>query len=79
KITRHCGSVGSTMSENGIHEYFNQANVKWDIIDFLEKCELERFCDKIAMYLKSLEELANNNEDRGRKKRAKQLIALYRK
>ncbi|CAB4439970.1 unnamed protein product [Rhizophagus irregularis] len=50
----------------------------WNIKDFLEGCELKDISDKISIYLKSLEAIANTEE--GQKcKRAKELLARYRK
>jgi len=65
------------MSEKRIHVYFNRKASSWNIKDFLEGCELEDISDKISIYLKSLEAIANTEE--GQKcKRAKELLARYR-
>ncbi|PKY58428.1 hypothetical protein RhiirA4_480333 [Rhizophagus irregularis] len=56
----------------------NQTISSWNIKDFLEGCELKDISDKISIYLKSLEAIANTEE--GQKcKRAKELLARYRK
>ncbi|CAG8709267.1 10684_t:CDS:10 [Cetraspora pellucida] len=65
------------MSEKHIHVYFNRKVSSWDIKDFLDCCELDDISDKISIYLKSLEAIANTEE--GQKcERAKELLARYR-
>jgi len=66
------------MSENQIHVYFNRNFSKWDIKDFLDNCEVVNMSDKINIYIKSLEAIANTKE--GQKcKKAEELLARYRK
>lgn len=65
------------MSDNKIHKYFNRKCSKWNIVDFLNECDLEPFDKKIDDYLKSLQ---NIKAEKGmRRKKANQLLDLYRK
>jgi len=60
-----------------INKYFNHKYSKWNIIGFLNECDLELFDRKIDEYLKSLEKI--NNEKGMRQKKASQLLDRYRK
>ena len=50
----------------------------WSIIDILEACDLEPFDIKIEAYIKSLENIGNQEQDT-RQGRARELLESYRK
>ena len=50
---------------------------EWNILGFLDVCNIEPFRNKIKCYLLSLEDIANTGEGR-RKEKAQQLIRNYR-
>ncbi|CAG8707124.1 13362_t:CDS:2, partial [Racocetra persica] len=62
----------------GIHEYFDRASPKWNILDFLNECEAEQFDQKIGLYIRSLEKVANK-ENGERQQNAHILLEKYRK
>ncbi|CAG8512995.1 15924_t:CDS:2, partial [Dentiscutata heterogama] len=62
---------------NKIHEYFDTAYSQWNIRDFLDKCNLEPFGQKIACYIRSLETIASCETDH-RRERAKELLDRYK-
>jgi len=66
------------MSEIKIQEYFLKDPSNWSIIDFLEACDLEPFDIKIDAYIKSLENIGNQEQDT-RQGRARELLESYRK
>jgi len=66
------------MSEIKIQEYFLKDPSNWSIIDFLEACDLEPFDIKIDAYIKSLENIENQEQDT-RQGRARELLKSYRK
>ncbi|CAG8674551.1 5810_t:CDS:10, partial [Acaulospora morrowiae] len=65
------------MSESKEYEYFDRKSSKWDIIEFLNECDLEPFQKKIDCYLKCLEAIFAN-EHGVRKEKAKKLIDNYK-
>ncbi|CAG8782590.1 23009_t:CDS:2, partial [Racocetra persica] len=62
------------------HEYFNRDSSEWNVLKFLNACNnIETFDKKIDCYLKSLETIANNEqEDTTRQKKAQHLLNRYR-
>src|ERR1043166_871597 len=48
------------MSRN--HEYFERNPEAWNIIDFLNECEIEPYDAKIDKYTKSLKAIANDQQ-----------------
>jgi len=60
-----------------MHEYFNRTFSEWNIIDFLDACDLQDFSQKIGIYLKSLEDISDSNKGR-RGERAKELLNRYK-
>jgi hypothetical protein len=65
------------MSKNQIHKYFDRKYSDWNIIGFLDECDLEPFDRKIDEYLKSLQKI--KEEEGMRKGKASQLLDRYRK
>lgn len=63
---------------SGVHEYFERTFSEWNIEDFLNKCEIERFDIKIDCYLKSLEIIVDYESGK-RKEKATLLLNRYRK
>ncbi|CAG8465387.1 22917_t:CDS:10 [Gigaspora rosea] len=66
------------MSEIKIHEYFLKDPSNWSILGFLGACDLEPFDIKIDVYIKSLENI-DNQEQGARQGRARELLESYRK
>ncbi|RIB30786.1 hypothetical protein C2G38_2308390 [Gigaspora rosea] len=64
------------MSERIIHKYFNRKPSEWNILSFLEECELEQFDSKIDCYIKSLE-CISDLQTGCRNERAKILLENY--
>ncbi|CAB5348871.1 unnamed protein product [Rhizophagus irregularis] len=60
-----------------MHEYFNRTFSEWNIIDFLDACDLQNFSQKVGIYLKSLEDISDSNKGR-RGERAKELLNRYK-
>ncbi|RHZ50407.1 hypothetical protein Glove_499g49 [Diversispora epigaea] len=60
-----------------IHEYFERKASEWNILGFLEECDLEPYLKKIDEYLKCLEIIANTEEDQKREK-AQELLDNYK-
>ncbi|RHZ76201.1 hypothetical protein Glove_202g18 [Diversispora epigaea] len=65
------------MSEIKAHEYFHHDPSKWNVLDFLNACVLEPFDIKIDEYIKSLENIFDQ-EQGTRKERARALLDNYR-
>ena len=61
-----------------IHDYFKRKYTEWDIVEFLEQCDLDTFGKKIECYLVSLEKIADLGDGR-RSLKAKELLDNYRK
>ncbi|GBC12508.2 C2H2-type zinc finger transcription factor [Rhizophagus irregularis DAOM 181602=DAOM 197198] len=74
--TKRFNMSASTTEPKKIHEYFERKTSEWNIIGFLNECNIETFRRKIYCYLKSLENIANTEEGRRRNK-AQQLIKNY--
>ncbi|CAG8709332.1 26634_t:CDS:10 [Dentiscutata erythropus] len=60
-----------------IHKYFDCKCNKWNIVGFLNECDIEPFDKKIDEYLKSLEKI--DRKEGRRQKKAHQLLDRYRK
>ncbi|CAG8451269.1 15324_t:CDS:10 [Cetraspora pellucida] len=60
-----------------MHKYFDCKCNKWNIVGFLNECDIEPFDKKIDEYLKSLEKI--DREEGRRQKKAHQLLDRYRK
>lgn len=65
------------MSESKEYEYFDRKSSKWDIIGFLNECDLEPFQRKIDCYLKCLDTIFES-EHGVRKETAKKLLDNYK-
>ena len=65
------------MSVNKIHEFFNREPENWDILTFLEECNIPLFKQKIESYLTSLEVISNTQKG-PKRERADKLLNLYR-
>ncbi|CAG8503933.1 7059_t:CDS:2 [Scutellospora calospora] len=66
------------MSKFIIPEYFNRSCSRWNVKDFLEEYEdKDDLSEKLGIYLRSLETIADNEEGQ-RSKRAKELLLKYR-
>ncbi|CAG8677465.1 13794_t:CDS:2, partial [Dentiscutata heterogama] len=50
------------MSENQAYEYFNRRHSEWNILGFLNYCDVEPFDIKIDYYLKCLETMVNREQ-----------------
>ncbi|CAG8562152.1 3022_t:CDS:10 [Ambispora gerdemannii] len=50
------------MSENQAYEYFNRRHSEWNILGFLNYCDVEPFGIKIDYYLKCLETMVNREQ-----------------
>ncbi|CAG8688899.1 13435_t:CDS:10, partial [Cetraspora pellucida] len=61
-----------------IHEYFVRVSSKWKLLDFLNECDAEQFDQKIGLYLRSLEKIANKEKGE-RQQKATILLEKYRK
>ncbi|CAG8559811.1 9886_t:CDS:2, partial [Ambispora leptoticha] len=59
------------------HKYFDRKCSEWNILEFLDECELEPFGKKIECYLTSLEVIANCGTDR-RRQLAQLLLDQYK-
>ncbi|CAG8652257.1 1218_t:CDS:2 [Gigaspora margarita] len=59
------------------HKYFDRDSSNWNILDFLNACDVEPFDNKIDVYLKSLENIFDQEEDTRREK-ARALLDQYR-
>ncbi|KAF0462686.1 hypothetical protein F8M41_000241 [Gigaspora margarita] len=62
-----------------VHKYFKRKSAKWQIVDFLNKCEETSFKRKIDIYTKSLEFIVAYNTKKKRRERAQTLLDRYRK
>ena len=58
--------------------YFLKDSSNWSILGFLEACDIEPFDIKMDAYIKSLENI-DNQEQGTRQGRAKELLESYRK
>ncbi|CAG8600442.1 2437_t:CDS:2 [Diversispora eburnea] len=67
----------STSTASTIHEYFERKASEWNIIDFLEECDLEPYTKKIEEYLKCLETIVNTEKDQ-RHEKAQELLDNYK-
>src|SRR4051812_45381424 len=65
------------MSGNWVHEYFDRKSSEWNIISFLEECDVESFTNKIGYYLTSLESIIDK-KDGNRSIRARELHDRYK-
>lgn len=61
-----------------IHEYFDKKSADWNIMGFLDECTEKSYQLKINLYLKSLENIINN-EQGSREKKAQLLYNKYKK
>ncbi|CAG8785860.1 3840_t:CDS:2, partial [Cetraspora pellucida] len=61
-----------------VHKYFERKASEWNIVGFLNECEIEPFERKIESYITSLEHIANNEKNRWREV-AQSLIDKYKK
>ncbi|GET55954.1 hypothetical protein GLOIN_2v1580400 [Rhizophagus irregularis DAOM 181602=DAOM 197198] len=66
------------MSVNKIHEFFNREPENWNILTFLEECNISLFKQKIESYLTSLEAI-NDTQKGPRRERAKNLLEQYKR
>ena len=66
------------MSEHVNHEYFDRTYSEWNIIGFLNGCNVEPLRNKIGQYLTSLENIINTEKGKRRDK-AQQLFNQYKK
>lgn len=46
-----------------VHRYFESSTSKLKIVNFLNVCKLEPFEQKMECYVRSLKNIANNEED----------------
>ncbi|KAF0450535.1 hypothetical protein F8M41_002161 [Gigaspora margarita] len=60
-----------------IYKYFDRKLSEWNILSFLEECELEQFDLKVDCYIKSLE-CFSNSQTGCRNKRVKILLENYK-
>ncbi|CAG8700539.1 11976_t:CDS:2, partial [Acaulospora morrowiae] len=63
---------------NEHYEYFAQKPSKWDIIEFLEQCDLEPYGKKVDRYIRCLRCIARG-EQKKRKEKAEELLRRYSK
>ncbi|CAG8631064.1 12707_t:CDS:10, partial [Dentiscutata heterogama] len=61
-----------------VHKYFERKASEWNIVGFLNECEIEPFERKIECYITSLEYIANSEKNR-RGEMAQSLIDKYKK
>ncbi|CAB5373632.1 unnamed protein product [Rhizophagus irregularis] len=61
-----------------LDEYFERKYSEWNILGFLNKCEVEPFVRKMSYYISCLETIANQEEG-GRREKAQCLLDRYRK
>jgi len=63
-----------------VHEYFENGDSEWSILNFLNVCKIEPFERKIECYTTSLKNIANNEEEEDcRRKKAQSLLDNYMK
>ena len=60
-----------------IHKYFKHKSTDWNIVAFLNNCNLELFDKKIECYIRSLENIADN-EKGCRQEIARRLLNEYK-
>ncbi|CAG8772488.1 30134_t:CDS:2, partial [Racocetra persica] len=63
-------------SRNEHYGYFEQKPSKWDIIKFLEQCDLEPYGKKVDRYIRCLRCIACG-EQKKRKEKAEELLRRY--
>ncbi|CAG8519357.1 7616_t:CDS:2, partial [Funneliformis caledonium] len=63
-------------NRNEYYEYFEQKPSTWNIIEFLEQCNLEPFDKKVDRYIRCLRLIASG-EQKKRKEMAEQLLSRY--
>ncbi|CAG8735382.1 17893_t:CDS:2, partial [Acaulospora morrowiae] len=61
---------------NEHYGYFEQKPSKWDIIEFLEQCDLEPYGKKVDRYIRCLRCIARS-EQKKRKEKAEELLRRY--
>ena len=61
------------------HKYFERAYSDWNILGFLNECEVEPFDQKLSYYISCLKKIANNKEEGYRHKKAQALLDRYKK
>ncbi|CAI2183614.1 16104_t:CDS:10 [Funneliformis geosporum] len=61
------------------HKYFERAYSDWNILGFLNECEVEPFDQKLSYYISCLKKIANNKEEGYRRKKAQALLDRYKK
>ncbi|CAG8696577.1 1758_t:CDS:10, partial [Acaulospora morrowiae] len=61
-----------------LRDYFKQKCEKWEIIDFLNECDIESFDFMIDSYIKSLDVIVNIGQGE-EQERAKELLDRYKK
>ncbi|CAG8628449.1 996_t:CDS:10, partial [Diversispora eburnea] len=66
------------MSEMFTHKYFDKKASEWNVLDFLDECEEERFDLMTNLYIKGLENIVNCERDYKRE-RAQMLLDNYKK
>ena len=62
-----------------LHKYFERAYSDWNILGFLNECEVEPFDQKISYYISCLEKIANIKEERYMRKKVQILLDRYKK
>ena len=67
----------SYMFNIDVHKYFSRKSSDWNIIDFLEECDLEPCRRKIQEYLLSLETISNMEKGQ-RRETAQKLFYRYK-
>lgn len=60
-----------------VHKYFSRKSSDWNIIDFLEECDLEPYRKKIEEYILSLEAIVKMEKDQ-RRENAQRLLDKYK-
>ncbi|CAB4436500.1 unnamed protein product [Rhizophagus irregularis] len=67
------------MSEVNYMNYFTKKHLDWDVIDFLEKCDLEPFDKKVNQYIRCLDFIADDKDEQVcRRRKADALLKRYR-
>ncbi|CAB5387929.1 unnamed protein product [Rhizophagus irregularis] len=62
-----------------IMNYFTKKHLSWDVIDFLEKCDLEPFDKKVNQYIRCLDFIAGDKDEQVcRRRKADALLKRYR-
>jgi len=63
-------------NRNEYYEYFERKPSKWDIIEFLEQCDLEPYGKKVDRYIRCLK-CITRGEQKERKEKAEELLRRY--